>query len=150
MLDRRTVLLSGTTLLAACAAGGISPMTRSRAPDFVRRQGTSLTLGGEPYHFVGTNMWYAAYLGADAPFGNRDRLRRELDALGALGIDNLRILGSSELSPLKNSITPAFARRMRTTTKGFSAASISRSPRWAGATCAPSSTSPISGNGQGA
>ncbi len=53
-------------------------------------------------------MWYAAYLGADAPFGNRDRLRRELDGLGALGIDNLRILGSSELSPLKNSITPAF------------------------------------------
>lgn len=53
-------------------------------------------------------MWYAAYLGADAPFGNRARLKRELDELAALGVTNVRILGSSELSPLKNSITPAF------------------------------------------
>lgn len=53
-------------------------------------------------------MWHAAYLGADAPYGNRARLRRELDTLSALGIDNLRILGSSELSPLKGSISPAF------------------------------------------
>jgi mannan endo-1,4-beta-mannosidase len=65
-------------------------------------------LGAEPYRFVGTNMWYAAYLGANAAFGDRARLQRELDALVALGVDNVRILGSSELSPLKNSITPAF------------------------------------------
>ena len=38
-------------------------------------------------------MWYAAYLGADAPIGNRDRLKRELDRLAALGINNVRILG---------------------------------------------------------
>lgn len=53
-------------------------------------------------------MWYAAYLGADAPFGNRGRLQRELDRLAGLGIESIRILGSSELSPLKNSIQPAF------------------------------------------
>ncbi len=53
-------------------------------------------------------MWYAAYLGAGASFGNRGRLSRELDRLAALGVTNVRILGSSELSPLKNSITPAF------------------------------------------
>ena len=113
MFTRRTALLSGPAFLAACAAGGIG--TRGAAPaGFVRRQGTGFTIGEEPYRFVGTNMWYAAYLGADSPYGNRARLRRELDSLASLGIDNLRILGSSELSPLKNSITPAFRDRSAT------------------------------------
>ncbi len=48
-----------------------------------------------------------AYLGAEAPIGNRDRLQRELDRLAGLGISNIRILGASELSPLKNSVRPA-------------------------------------------
>ncbi len=107
MFDRRSVLLSGTALLAGCAAGAGLPGGRRRT-EFVRREGTGFRIGGQPYHYAGANMWYAPYLGADAPFGNRARLRRELDRLGGLGIDNLRILGSSELSPLKNSITPAF------------------------------------------
>jgi mannan endo-1,4-beta-mannosidase len=104
MLTRRSLLLSATALLAACATGpGRSP-SRSR---FVRREGTAFRIGGDRYRYAGSNMWYAAYLGADEPTGDRDRLKRELDALRALGVDNLRILGSSELSPLKNSITPA-------------------------------------------
>lgn len=78
---------------------------------FVRRDGTGFAAGPSPYRFVGTNMWYAAYLGADAPFGDRARLERELDRLAALGIGNVRVLGSSELSPLKGSITPAFRTR---------------------------------------
>ena len=45
-------------------------------------------------------MWYAAYLGGKGPAGDRARLRRELDRLAALGITNIRLLGSSELSPL--------------------------------------------------
>ena len=107
MFDRRTAILSGSALLGACAAG---PLNQIGAPGrgFVQREGTGFTSGGKPYRFVGANMWYAAYLGADADYGDRARLRRELDAMRALGIDNLRILGSSELSPLKNSITPAF------------------------------------------
>jgi mannan endo-1,4-beta-mannosidase len=52
-------------------------------------------------------MWYAAYLGA----GNLDRLKRELDRCSALGINNVRILGSSEFSPLKNSVRPTFRNR---------------------------------------
>lgn len=106
MIDRRTMLLSGSALLAGCAAGG--RLGGGKRADFVRREGTGFRIGGAPYRFAGANMWYAAYLGADAPFGNRARLGRELDMLGSIGIDNLRILGSSELSPLKNSITPAF------------------------------------------
>jgi mannan endo-1,4-beta-mannosidase len=52
-------------------------------------------------------MWYAAYLGAGSA-ANRDRLKRELDRLNALGVDNVRILGSAEHSPLRNSVRPAF------------------------------------------
>ncbi len=106
MFTRRDMLLTGTALLASCAAP--SPLRQPRRGNFVRREGSSFLIGGDRYRFVGSNIWYAAYLGADAPFGNRGRLRRELDALTALGVDNLRLLGSSELSPLKNSITPAF------------------------------------------
>ncbi|MEO7278250.1 MAG: mannanase [Sphingomicrobium sp.] len=70
-------------------------------------------MSGKGLAIAGTNMWYAAYLGAGSPTGNRDRLSRELDRLKAIGIDNIRLLGSAELSPLKNSVRPAF--RDRTT-----------------------------------
>ena len=79
----------------------------------MRRTGTEFRIGGAPYRIAGTNMWYAAYLGADAPIGNRDRLKRELDRVAALGINNVRILGSSEFSPLKNSVRPTFRNRTR-------------------------------------
>ena len=55
-------------------------------------------------------MWYAAWLGADAPFGDRARLGRELDRLKALGLNNLRIMAAAEEGPLKNSIKPGFSR----------------------------------------
>ncbi|TCP29860.1 mannan endo-1,4-beta-mannosidase [Sphingomonas sp. BK235] len=53
-------------------------------------------------------MWYAAYLGADASYGDRARLGRELDTLAALGVRNLRIMASAEEGPLRNSIKPGF------------------------------------------
>ena len=107
MLDRRTAMLSGAALLAGCAAG-VRPGGAGSTSRFVRVDGTRFVDSNGTYRFAGANIWYAAYLGADAAYGNRDRLRRELDAMAGLGIDNLRILGSSELSPLKNSITPGF------------------------------------------
>jgi mannan endo-1,4-beta-mannosidase len=89
---------------------GESPPSNVRTPaEFVTVSGTQFMHHGEPYRFVGTNMWYAAYLGA--PGGDRDRLRRELDLLAANGIMNLRILGASERSPLDNSLSPAISYR---------------------------------------
>jgi len=94
--------------LGAVAAGGLAALAgraAARAPvPFVRVDGRRFVLGGKPYRFAGANIWYGAYLGATG----RDRLRRELDTLAGLGVTNLRVLGASELSPLKNSLRPAF------------------------------------------
>lgn len=105
MITRRSVLGSAAALAGAAAL----PSAATAAPgEFVTRKGTGLFLGGKPYRFAGANMWYAAWLGADAPWGNRDRLRRELDTLAGMGVRNLRIAASAEDSPLKNSVKPAF------------------------------------------
>lgn len=106
MLNRREFIVGSSALLAASAA----PAQRA-GHRFVRRSGTEFQRNGNPYRIAGTNMWAAAYLGADAPIANRDRLNRELDRLAALGINNVRILGSSEFSPLKNSVRPTFRNR---------------------------------------
>lgn len=84
--------------------------------DFVRVRGTEFTLRGAPYRFVGTNLWYAAWIGrADADDGevggDRARVVRELDFLAANGITNLRLLGAAERSPLQNSMDPAISYR---------------------------------------
>ena len=114
-VTRRTTL-SG---LAGLVAGGFAVQAEARPhhtqshakaakADFVTTDGIHFKLKGQTYRYAGANIWYGAYLGADAAFGNRARLVRELDDLKALGIVNLRVLASSELSPLKNSLDPAF------------------------------------------
>jgi mannan endo-1,4-beta-mannosidase len=106
MPTRRELLFSAAALSVAAAAPA-APARRAASP-FVARRGTAFVRGGRRYPVIGANLWYAAWLGAPAPIGNRDRLRRELDRLAALGVNNLRILAGAELSPLKNSVTPAF------------------------------------------
>jgi mannan endo-1,4-beta-mannosidase len=103
--NRRAVIAGGAALLAGCATIGPA---RPRPSDFVTRDGTAFRLGGRRYCYAGANMWYGAWLGADAPYGDRARLGRELDRLAALGIDNLRVAASAEDSPLRNSVKPAF------------------------------------------
>jgi mannan endo-1,4-beta-mannosidase len=112
MLTRRDLLCTGSVLLAGALLPSAAQATQLPA-GWIRRDGVRLLKGAEPYRFAGANMWYAAWLGADMPYGNRDRLKRELDALKGLGIVNLRILGAAEHSPLRNSIRPAFRNRGR-------------------------------------
>ena len=107
-MTRRDLIVGTSALIGASFA--------SSAPSpgkFVQASGMRFALSGAPYRIAGTNMWYAAYLGADAPTGNRDRLKRELDRLAALGVNNVRILGSSEFSPLRNSVRPTFRNRTK-------------------------------------
>lgn len=107
MITRRTVLAGASaTALAACAPLPRLPV----ASGFVSRQGNGFLRDGAPYRPVGANMWYAAWLGADAAYGDRARLGRELDRLQALGLNNLRIMASGEEGPLRNSIKPGFTR----------------------------------------
>jgi mannan endo-1,4-beta-mannosidase len=110
MLDRRAMMLSGCAMLAAGATGALRAASAARSP-FVRVDGLRFVRNGRTYRFAGANMWYGAYLGAPTPYGNRDRLMRELDRLQALGVTNLRVLASAEESPLRNSITPGFRDR---------------------------------------
>ncbi|WP_448657902.1 glycoside hydrolase 5 family protein [Sphingomonas sp. CJ99] len=105
-------------MIAATAAGAAltslpdvaSGQRRASSPPrgFVQRQGIRFTLDGQPYRFVGANIWYGAYLGAEAAFGDRERLKRELDRLVGLGVTNLRLLASAEQGPLKASVKPGF------------------------------------------
>jgi mannan endo-1,4-beta-mannosidase len=110
--DRRTALagLAGSVAFLAAGGSASAPALGAPAAGFVRRDGTHLVRGSEAYRIVGANMWYAAWLGADAPYGNRARLTRELDRLQALGLNNLRIMAAAEEGPLKNSIKPGFSR----------------------------------------
>lgn len=108
MLNRRELILTSVSALASS-----SMAARLGTSPFIRRTETRFAAGHERYRIAGTNMWYAAYLGADRPIGDRDRLKRELDRLAALGVNNVRILGSSEFSPLRNSVRPTFRNRSR-------------------------------------
>lgn len=114
--------LTGLALAgAALAFGGFadakarktssSGKAKAAKSEFVTTDGIHFKLKGETYRYVGANIWYGAYLGSAAAFGDRGRLIKELDDLKALGVVNLRVLGSSELSPLKNSLDPAFSNK---------------------------------------
>ena len=78
--------------------------------DFVRVQGTHFFFNDRPYYFVGTNLWYACYLGSPGKTGNRPRLLRELDSLKSIGITNIRLLAGSELSAMKRTLKPSIIR----------------------------------------
>jgi mannan endo-1,4-beta-mannosidase len=71
---------------------------------FITVNGRQFALNGKPYYIIGTNLWYGCYLGATEP--GRERLRQELDLLQSLGINNLRLLGAAEHSPLCGAIKP--------------------------------------------
>ncbi|MGD8176404.1 glycoside hydrolase 5 family protein [Marinimicrobium sp. ARAG 43.8] len=99
------LLLMVSTFLGACATSGLPEGVAQN--DFVKVEGRHFMLKGEPYYFVGTNVWYGAYLGSVGEEGNRERLIRELDLLKANGVTNLRMLALSENSELTQSVQPA-------------------------------------------
>lgn len=106
MIDRRT-MLAGASCAMAFLAGGCASSSYSRAPGFVRRIATQFLRDGQPYRIVGANMWYAAWLGTDAEYGDRARLMRELDRLQAMGLNNLRIMAKAHSTILSSRASPA-------------------------------------------
>lgn len=77
------------------------------AQEFVTVNDGHFVRDGKPYYYVGTNLWYGAILGSEGQGGNRQRLCKELDALKAAGIDNLRVLvGSDGQRGVKTKVEP--------------------------------------------
>lgn len=106
MLSRRAILAAGAAGLTAGAAA--FPILAATRKGFVKVEDGRLSLDGKPYRFVGANLWYGAWLGAPAAFGDNARLARELDKLQSLGVTNLRVLGAGERSPAKVAMDPTF------------------------------------------
>ena len=74
--------------------------------DLITADTTGFVKNGKPYHYIGTNMWYASVLGSEGEGGDRERLCKELDQLKSIGVTNLRILtgpdaGSALANPAK-------------------------------------------------
>lgn len=107
LIDRRACV-------AGMAAASLQPYggqaTKPKMNRFVSIEGMQLRRGDMPYRVAGTNMWYAAWLGSDAPFGDRARLLRELERLKSLGVNNIRIMVAAEEGPLRNTVLPGFSK----------------------------------------
>jgi mannan endo-1,4-beta-mannosidase len=83
--------------------GSSEPITAASA--FVSARDGFFWRHGRPYRYVGANMWCAMLL-------DPGRMVRELDRLEALGVQNLRVLGSAEeVSDVSAQATPVVQSR---------------------------------------
>ncbi|WP_053979455.1 glycoside hydrolase 5 family protein [Marinagarivorans algicola] len=105
----RSALIAFALWAVGCAQSRNADTLQAQGSDaFVRVQGNQFFVAGQPYRYVGVNMWYGAYLGSPkADIGDRTRLIKELDFLSAMGVTNIRVLGASEKSILRDAINPA-------------------------------------------
>ena len=86
MINRRNLVLAGACLAGCGVAYAAGKQPTGRASNFVRVEGARFVLKNRTYRYVGTNLWYGAYIGSFVE--GRKRLCRELDMLGALGSDS--------------------------------------------------------------
>lgn len=99
--------ISYLLVMAAIITGCSNKKTSEESKEpLITQQGVQLMKNGKPYHYIGTNMWYASVLGSTGEGGDRERLCRELDYLKGIGVTNLRILsgpdaGSALANPAK-------------------------------------------------
>ena len=63
---------------------------------FISVEGNHFIKDGQTYNFIGANVWYVMNLGSKGTVGDRKRLVKELDQLQSLGVNNLRIMASSD------------------------------------------------------
>lgn len=72
-------------------------MSLASLGNFVTVNATQFYYNNEPYLIRGANYWQGMNLGATADYGgDRFRLTNELDQMLAFGINNLRVMASSE------------------------------------------------------
>lgn len=80
-------------------------ITSCKAQKYIVVKDSEFIKDGKSYHFIGTNYWYGAMIGAKN--GDRERLIKELDELKANGITNLRILVGAEGGDQEYTVTPS-------------------------------------------
>ncbi len=95
------LLMSGIT--GACT--NHSETNEAKMPEFVTVRDGEFYIGDSAYRYLGTNMWYGTLL-ASEHYGDRERLKQELDRLQELGVTNLRILAGAEGEPGTSHIEP--------------------------------------------
>lgn len=88
MILKRLCAIAAALLTIGCS----TPPQADDNTGFVGVEQGRFLLDGEPYYFIGTNFWYAPILASEGEGGDRERLAAELDAMQAVGIDNLRVL----------------------------------------------------------
>ena len=89
-----------------CRNGGATAQENGKE-SIITVEGTKFMKEGKPYHYIGTNMWYASILASEGEGGDRDRFCKELDNLKSLGITNIRITtGPDAGSDLANPAKP--------------------------------------------
>ena len=104
-------LTMATTVMFACGAStgnkSEAKTTENEEISFVTTDGTKFIKDGKPYHYIGTNLWYASVLASTGEGGNRERFCKELDILKEIGVNNLRILSGPDAgSDLANPAKP--------------------------------------------
>ena len=110
----RTTALTLPLIAAGCAGTSHHPRSRlGRKDEFVSVRDGRFRLRGEPYAYVGANMWFGCYLADAALSGGRARLVRELDRLQRVGATNIRLLAGSETSPLVGAISRGITKSPR-------------------------------------
>jgi mannan endo-1,4-beta-mannosidase len=122
--SRRKFLKTTALALPLLAAGPGRAQTNSTAlrkagGDFVTVRNGRFEIGGRPYFYIGTNLWYGCYLSDAELAGGRQRLIRELDRLQRIGVTNLRLLAGSETSPLAGAIPRGITRAPRDWDEGL-------------------------------
>ncbi len=80
-------------------------LTSCASQDFIKVENSQFIKNKKPYHYLGTNYWYGAMMGAKN--GDRERLVKELDELKSLGITNLRIMACAEGGDQDYTVSPA-------------------------------------------
>lgn len=99
------MIAATSALFGACGQKAVQPVQETSK--FITVDSTNIVRNGKPYYYIGTNFWSAPILGSTGQGGDRERLHKELDALKAMGVENLRILAGAEAgSANANSVQP--------------------------------------------
>jgi mannan endo-1,4-beta-mannosidase len=116
--SRRDFIKTAALALPLAVAGHGHPQAKSAsakksANDFVSIRNGRFELRGRPYSYIGSSLWYGCYLSDAKLSGGRERLIRELDRLRSIGATNIRMLASSETSPLVGALPRGITRAPR-------------------------------------